>query len=384
MRILHIQLAGNYTEGMSYQENLLPGYHKKMGHEVYMLTVCYAWDKGKLIHVMPVKKEMDDGVILERIDFVNIFNEFITKRMRYAQNVYEKIEEIHPDFIMLHDIQTLSAIDLCKYMKKHTSVKLIADCHADFSNSGTNWLSRNILHGIIWRYIARRLNKYVSSFYGVLPARVDFLKKMYRLPADKCKLLLMGADDTMVATARDSRQAVRKNYNIREEDFLIVTGGKIDKAKAQTILLMKSVLKLNIKNLKLLIFGSVADELMQSFSELLVPDKIIYIGWIDSKDSYGIFAAADLAVFPGRHSVFWEQTAAQGIPMVVKDWEGTHHVDLGGNVRFLKEDSEEEITEAIFDIVNNKHIYSSMSKAACSEDKNKFLYSAIAYESLNG
>ena len=67
--------------------------------------------------------------------------------------------------------------------------------------------------------------------------------------------------------------------------------------------------------------------------------KVQYIGWINANESYRYFAAADLAVFPGRHSVFWEQVTAQGIPMLCKKWDGTTHVDVGGNVRFLEEDS---------------------------------------------
>ena len=41
--------------------------------------------------------------------------------------------------------------------------------------------------------------------------------------------------------------------------------------------------------------------------------------------------------------MFWEQVAGMGIPMVCKYWEGTTHVDCGGNVKFLYRDSVEEI-----------------------------------------
>ena len=58
---------------------------------------------------------------------------------------------------------------------------------------------------------------------------------------------------------------------------------------------------------------------------------------IDDFQSYNLFSAADLVVFPGRHSVYWEQVVAIGTPMVVKYWDGTTHIDIGGNCMYLYE-----------------------------------------------
>ena len=42
------------------------------------------------------------------------------------------------------------------------------------------------------------INPYVNKFYGVLPARVDFLINEYKLPKNKVELLVMGADDDCI------------------------------------------------------------------------------------------------------------------------------------------------------------------------------------------
>ena len=109
-------------------------------------------------------------------------------------------------------------------------------------------------------------------------------------------------------------------------------------------------------------------------------NKIQYIGWIKGSDSYQYFAAADLVVFPGRHSVFWEQVAAQGIPMVCKYWDGTTHVDGGGNVVFFKEDSVESIAAAIGTVIDHTN-YKKMKQAA-KQNEGRFCYSQIARQSL--
>ena len=122
-------------------------------------------------------------------------------------------------------------------------------------------------------------------------------------------------------------------------------------------------------------------ELREEFNKL-INDNIIYVGWVNSHYIYDLIAASDLVIYPGRHSVLWEQTVAQGIPMIVKYWEGTTHVDIGGNVKFLYEDSEEEIEQILRDLVTKKTEYNKMLKAAQGGEKNKFLYSNIAKQSI--
>ena len=46
--------------------------------------------------------------------------------------------------------------------------------------------------------------------------------------------------------------------------------------------------------------------------------------------------------------------------MLVKDWPGTHHVDLGGNVAFLENDCVEEIQKKIEELLDNPDEYKKM------------------------
>ena len=50
--------------------------------------------------------------------------------------------------------------------------------------------------------------------------------------------------------------------------------------------------------------------------------------------------------------------------MLVKDWPGTHHVDVGGNVRFLTEDSAAEIRAVIEHLRSHPGEYEAMRQAA--------------------
>ena len=306
-------------------------------------------------------------------------------KIKIFKDVTRSLDNIRPDIIFLHGVQCLAAFQVINYLKKHPAT-LYIDNHADYSNSGKNIISKHFLHGILWRFTAKRINPYVHRFYGVLPARVDFLKERYHLPKEKISLLIMGADDDDVNRASDPQNIslVRNKLGYKPDDFLIVTGGKIDFAKKQVINnLMEAIRLIDRENVKLLIFGSVQNELKKQFDNLLTRcNRIQYVGWADNKQAYDYFSIANVVCFPGRHSVYWEQTVAIKRPMICKYWEGTTHVDIGGNVKFLLTDSVDELKDTIEDLSTRGENYVNMAKAANSEKSNDFLYSRIASNSL--
>jgi len=361
MKICHLCLNGPYNEGWNYQENILPKYHVKQGNKVYQLVTQYMWEGTSLIKCIDSEYINSNGVHVIRCKAKKGLVGGI--RLNRYPELSQLLVAIEPDVIFIHDVQFVDAPVVAKYLKNHPECVAYADSHTDFSNSARNWVSKNILHKLLWKHMAHTLNPYIKKFYGVLPARVDFLVDVYGLPKEKCELLVMGADDELVEPAHIKRDETRKKYSIEENDFLVMTGGKIDLFKTQTLLLMEAVHKITRKNVKLIVFGSVAPELKDEVESLADGEKVQYIGWINANESYPLFAAADLVVFPGRHSVFWEQVVAQGIPMLVKHWNGTTHVDIGGNVGFLYEDSADEIKNAIESILLEEN-YNAMFLAA--------------------
>jgi len=384
MKIVHLCLGCFFPDNYSYQENMLPKFHKELGYDVEVIASLVTFDKdGKETYISKGSKYYNEYCIpVTRLDNkrpIKIFR----KLKRYI-GTYPAIEKSNPDILFIHGCQFMDMNVVVMYLKFHPNVKVYVDNHADFSNSATNFLSKNILHKILWRYCAHIVEPYTTKFYGVLPARVDFLKNIYKLPSEKCELLVMGADDDKVQEATNPfvREAVRKQYGISPDDFLIVTGGKIDSFKKQTLLLMEAVNSIDNAKIKLIIFGSVTPELKSRVQKLSQGKKVQYIGWIQSNESYDYFAAADLVIFPGRHSVFWEQVAGMGIPMVCKKWDGTTHIDVGGNVKFLENDSAYEIQKIIQKLVDNPGIYQNMLAVALGSGKEIFSYKDISKRAI--
>lgn len=384
MKVVHLCLASFFPDGYAYQENMLPKFHKQLGYDVEVIASRETFDEhGKAaLYDGPRNYRNEFDIPVTRLDYKEPLK-FYRKMRRYT-GTKEALGAASPDILFIHGCQFLDIDQAARYLKKHPNITVYVDNHADFSNSATNWISKNVLHKGVWKRCAHKIEPYTKKFYGVLPVRVDFLKNIYRLPAEKCELLVMGADDELVEKAKTTgaRARIREQYGIKEDDFLVLTGGKIDQWKTQTLLLMQAVQNIDRDNVRLIVFGSVTQELMDQVKALADGTKVQYIGWVLSKDSYDYFEAADLVVFPGRHSVMWEQVTGQGKPMLVKDWPGTHHVDIGGNVRFLTQDSVEEIQEEIERLLHNPDEYERMKAVAQDKGMEVFSYKDIARRAI--
>lgn len=383
MKIVHLCLACFFPDGYSYQENMLPKYHNKLGHDVTVIASLQTFDSNGKVCFLDDPSEYinENNLPVIRLAYKQPLK--VYRKLKRFVGTYEAIEKARPDILFIHGCQFMDMNVVVKYLKKHPNVTVYVDNHADFSNSAKNWMSFTFLHKILWKHCAKIINPYTKKFYGVLPARVDFLKNVYNLPPEKIELLVMGADDDRVEAALEPevRSEIRKKYGIAEDDFLIITGGKIDNFKKQILYLMEAVNKLQDKKVKLIVFGSVIPELKENVEGLVSP-YTQYIGWVQSDQTDKYYAASDLVVFPGRHSVFWEQVAGLGKPMLCKAWDGTRHVDLGGNVIFLEKDSVEEIYGIIKSLTEDKDTYQTMKTVAEQEGKKVFSYSDIAKRSI--
>ena len=381
MKIIHICLGGPFTEGLTYQENLLTKYHARMGNKVTVITSEYYWNKdGNLQKEKKLDTTTDENIRIIRLKIKN--DKSFSSKFKVYENLYETLLSLDPDILFIHGTNFIDLITLRKYLSNYKKIAYL-DNHCDKSNSGRNFVSYYFLHKGIWKILLNRINPFIKKFFGVMPARVDWLTQVYGLPKDKCDLLVMGADDDLINKYSNINtiEKNRKEFDVKSSDFLIVTGGKIDLAKTQTLLLMKAIKRINNKRIKLLIFGSVVDELKEEFNSLC-GDNIKYYGWADEEKSYCYFSMADLVAFPGRHSVYWEEVAALGKPMICKYWNGTTHIDIGGNVLFLYQDSVEEIEECLRKIIDCPEDYNKMLEAANSPLKKQFLYSEIAKKSI--
>ncbi len=385
MRILHVCLGERFIDGYGYQENVLTKLHKQMGHDVYILASTLTLIDKVPGFVKPSKYINEHGIPVNRLPYVSWMPHKVAEKLRMYKGTYAAIDEINPDVIFVHEATFLDTSKIVEYKKKHGDVKIYVDSHTDYINSARNWLSMNILHKIIYRWCYKKIEPYTKKFFGTLPIRSLFLKDIYHVPEEKIELLPMGIDlyDIKDLDHSSVRKDMRKEYGFSEDDFVVVTGGKLEQRK-NTIELIKAVLTIKDPHVKLFLFGSISDNIKQGTEELLKQngDKVYYGGWVKSEEIYKYLLIGDLCTFPGTHSAIWEQAVGLGIPCVFKHWDNITHVDLDGNCILIDDTTIDGISKAIASLINDRNKLYDMKTVAETKGPDMFSYEEIAKRAI--
>ena len=217
MRILHCCLAAFYIDNYSYQENILPRMHKLQGHDVAILASTETFiDNAVLGYLKPSSYQTKESIPVTRLPYTKWLPHKIALKLRIYEGISEVLNSFKPDIIFLHDCQFIGIVEITSYARRNPKLIIYVDGHTDFSNSARTWVSKNILHRIIYKWCARKINPYVKKFYGTLPARVDFFIDIYGISPEKVELLVMGADLSAIdLNKRDEiRSAIRNSLKI--------------------------------------------------------------------------------------------------------------------------------------------------------------------------
>jgi 1,2-diacylglycerol 3-alpha-glucosyltransferase len=267
----------------------------------------------------------------------------------------------------------LNLPDCVRYLTQHARARMIMDYHADYSNSGKNFVSRKILHGVCRKWFLDRARPHFSKIFPVVPASATFLHRIYGVPYSEMELLPLGANLEAAAAVRQSgdRQALRAKLGIGADDVVIFTGGKLTPAK-KTELLLAAADQLRHLPLHVIIVGQAgaADATYgEELARLAASDpRVRMVGWLDQDDLNRHLAMADVAVFPASQSILWQQAIAMGLPLIVGD---TGHQDISylntaGNIVILRnqEIRADRLAVVIAEIIGDPIRMQAMSEGA--------------------
>lgn len=384
MRVLHVCMAAFYIDNYGYQENILPKMHQLQGLDVAILASTETYiTNSTLGYLKPSEYKTKEGIPICRLPYVKWLPLKVAAKLRIYNGINSYLERFMPDIIFLHDVQSFANIQIVNYIKRNPNVKIFADGHADFTNSAKGWISKHILHRIIYRKLCKLLIPYVEIFYGTLPCRVDFFINEYCVPKEMVKLLVMGVDDSQISKYdfEICRKEIREKFDIDNNKLIIITGGKINALK-NIHFLIEAISEIKSDKVCLLVFGEF-DSVMEEYCNPYIDGhKVKKIGWLNSDEIYPYLIGADLGFFPGKHSVIWEQAVGVGLPCVFKRIDGHDHIDLDGNCILLDTVTVDSIQKVIIDILENPVKLQEMKIVSELKGKTEFSYFQIAKKSI--
>lgn len=340
MRIAHVGLASYYTDGMTYQDNHLAEQNVRDGHETLYISNAEKYVDGKLVETGYEDITLECGVHLIRLPYVHTINKFISGKFRKVQGLSEILDKFKPDVILSHDLGYYSVLEVIRYKKDHVDVKLYADTHTDEKNSGRNWLSLHILHRLFYRYLVQRALKYLEKYFYICPDSRRFSVENYGVPEGMMEFLPLGAKILPEEEYREKRKRKRDELALRDGELLLVHSGKLDKLK-KTDILLKAFGKVTDLHAKLVIIGSMADDVQESINKLVnLDERVEYLGWKSGDELLEYLCACDLYCQPGSGSATLQNAVGCFCPAMCYPLEGYLMLDKGN---FIWVKSEEDM-----------------------------------------
>lgn len=362
MKIAHIGLACFYTEGMTYQDNQLTEQNVRDGHEVLYISNAAKYVDGKIVETGYEDTRLACGVRLVRLPYVHVVNHFVSDKFRKVKGLYQLLADFAPDVILSHDLSYWSVLDVIRYKKDHPAVKLYADTHTAYANSGTNWLSLHVLHRMFYRSLVQKALPYLEKYWYVGAGERKFNQEVYGVAESRMEWYPLGGALFSQEVYEEKRTRCRTELGLAPDELLLVHSGKMEAPK-RTAELLRAFAAAPEMKAKLAVIGSIPADMEETLKPLLAGDsRVVYLGWKKADDLLGYLCACDLYCQPGSGSATLQNALCCGCPTLAFPHDS--YVELLDRGQFFWVQSQEDIETVFRTLSGHPAILSPMAEKA--------------------
>jgi glycosyltransferase involved in cell wall biosynthesis len=369
----------NYMPGFTYQENQLTAAMANDGHEVIVIA-----PKG--LHKIYKKVDIEGDVMYRHdsmdrlVRVIRLPSRRLGSRFYILPGLSGLLKELKPEILFVHGPQQLQLISAVIYARKRPDMRFVIDNHADLNNTASNWISRNVLHRCFWRAILRFAYSRIDRILYISEETKLFLKTLYGIPDDKLEFYPLGGTIPAPEDRAEARERIRLELGLSAEDILICHSGKLDSLK-RTEELLKAFSNVDSSSLKLVIIGSIPDDMKPVLNPLIEADKRVkFLGWKRGDELLEYLCACDLYAQPGSQSATMQNALCCGAPVMLYP-HLSHNVYMQGNGYFVN--SVEDMVRVFNEIVDNPQKLTDMSKKSLSLAHDKLDYRRLAARLYN-
>jgi len=362
MKIVHITMVDEYSEGWAYHRNILSERNRADGNDVTIITTKYRMgDHGESVLDKEGIFYTKTGIKVVRLpDALPFIPRFAQDRLHWTKDLYDAIEKERPEIIFVHNLQFFNLGAVTKYKRDHSSVVLIGDTHADrFVGIGSHPRWSEFVHKDIFGPQLRRNFKYFDKFCYIGLEQKKFFEEMYKISLKDAEFTPLPAPIVERPEKEELRKEIREELGLTDGTLLFVHSGKLAKPKRTKDILI-ALKKSGIK-CRLIIIGSIPEDNME-LSEMFEDEpRASYLGWKSGDDLRRYLAAADLYLQPGNMSVTMQNALATGTPVMIYPHESYKYF-LGDDAIYVK--SVDDISKCFSDIQSDRSILTNLSSKA--------------------
>ncbi len=320
MKILHVDETFHPSYG--YQANPLAKFQQAQGNEVYILTVEKKWlypiyrafrDDGSGLEEADARYEADTGVKIVRAHAKGYF----MRRLVYTREIFDIVEQIKPDVIFVHCVETLTAMRFLLNRKMRKNYPMLFDSHMlSMASSNRHAALYEKFYKRIFTRIIRKHN------YTVIRTQDDkYVNTHLGIPEEQTPFISFGTDTMLFHPNESVKRAFREEHNIPQDAFVVIYTGKLGPPKNGKLLATATMEKFPFP-FALILVGSpppttYGNEVRELFE--LSENQIVRFKTQNYMNLGGFYQAADLSVFPKQCSMSFYDAQACGLPVLSED-----------------------------------------------------------------
>lgn len=377
MKFLILTTGNSFTPSMLYKENYLIKAANECGHDAVVIANQYTYENG---HVCKKEDtEQTDGFVLKRFPYKTIFNEVLTKKLRRIDGLENVIIAEKPDLLFVNCAQVYNIKNISVIKKALPNIKIVMDFSTKYLNSAHNWLSKNVLHKVIYKSWIQKALPYTDKVFYISAESKDFAQEMYGIPSAIMEHNNLPGETIPMVKKLKFRDDIRKQMNLSNEVFFMYSGKIYPEKKIDCLL--RAFARVLDNNLRLLIIGAYTcpNEYKTEVSRLIEKDsRVVFKDFVSGAELTKYICACDMYIQPGSISQTCQTAVCCGTPLCFNDIP-THREIYNGNGFFA--DTEDDLYKVISEVSINPERLSEMSrlsyKMANEELDYRIIYSKI-------
>jgi glycosyltransferase involved in cell wall biosynthesis len=330
---------------------------EKAGHEVFIFAPEYPNYKDERKNIFRYKSI--------RFNYGGYF--YVIPMPFFSPEIKEVVKNLNLDIIHSHQPYSLGS-EALKFSKK-LNIPLVFTYHIRYEDY--SHYVPFIPESISKKYIRKMTTKYSNQCDNII-APSSAIKKMLVDRGIKSSISIIPSGINIDNFKKDTgkKGEIKEKYNIKSDDILLITACRLTEEKNLGFLI-RSFAKIKKKNnnVKFMIVGdgAVKKDLEKSAEEFGIKDSVIFTGLVDRTKIVDLYQASDIFVFSSKtetQGLVAVEAMAAGNPVVAVKASGIEDMVKDGEDGFLTFESEEEFSESVLKIVNDKNLREKMSAQA--------------------
>ena len=304
MKILHVDET--FHPNFGYQCNPLAKFQQKAGHEVFIIApeakyiyhVYHDFNEyGETLDEDDLRYETETGVSIIRVHARGK----ILNRLDYKMGeLFQAIDNIRPDVIMVHCVETLTAMRLMRRLRRR--YPMVFDSHM-LKMASSNKFAK--VYEMGYRIFYTSIIKHEG--YMVIKTQNDnYVTDQLGVPPEQTKYISFGTDTKLFAPNNEIKKEFIKQHGLSEDSLIITSPGKLNKAKGGLLLAEAVKKKFNTKRpVVIVIVADFSKPYELQVKEMLMhsENRVFFYPVQKYQELPRFYQIADIAVFPRQCSM---------------------------------------------------------------------------------